>query len=466
MVAVAKSVIDFMPWQKRFFADEARVMVGCVHRQGGKDFTSAAIAVDDALVNHSKWFIVSITQRQADATFEKCAAVAKIFKSILKKQGEITVGEEQFDSYAKEIDHMFRCTARTLYLPGGGSVTALPGRDPDTLAGLTGNVIFTEFGLFPNGGYAHWRVVFPLSTRGFRVIVISTPRGRNTKYYELVSNPETYSVHLQTIEKSVAEGFVLRDNNGNPTTVEEFKKLYGDESGWQREYMCEFTGDLAALISWAKLMSAANADCRCDVLEITNDSGWKDNFFDGLAAEPGRIEWGWDVARTGDVSALLGNVKLPDGKRELRKVVTMQNTSFATQRAIVRMAMKSRPDNVGCGDSTGLGMDSNETLAQEFGANWKPVAFTSQSKREMASAMRTAFDDGSQIIPPLDGKTKFIATDIYAMQVDETGGNLKLVAGTNELLPASHCDVCTAAMLTQLARSLQGASPSISTWSY
>ena len=43
-------------------------------------------------------------------------------------------------------------------------------------AGLTGNIIFTEFGLFPRGGQAHWRVIFPLATRGFMVIVISTPR--------------------------------------------------------------------------------------------------------------------------------------------------------------------------------------------------------------------------------------------------------------------------------------------------
>jgi phage FluMu gp28-like protein len=110
----------------------------------------------------------------------------------------------------------FVCKARELILPNGARVVSLPGRDPDTLAGLTGNVIFTEFGLFPGGGYDHWRVVFPLATRGFKVIVISTPRGKNTKFFELWSDKETYSVHTCDIYQSVEQdGFVLRDNKGD-----------------------------------------------------------------------------------------------------------------------------------------------------------------------------------------------------------------------------------------------------------
>ena len=187
-----KPVIRLYPYQQAFFADDARVQVAIWCRQAGKDFTTACKAVRHAMLTGEAWYIVSLTQRQADATFAKCKMVAEGFRQLLKLQGEIvaTDGDAYLD-WDASIEESFRCVARTLHLPGGGSVTSLPGRNPDMLAGLTGNVIFTEFGLFPNGGYDHWRVVFPLSTRGFRVIVISTPRGKNTKLFELFSDPET-----------------------------------------------------------------------------------------------------------------------------------------------------------------------------------------------------------------------------------------------------------------------------------
>jgi phage FluMu gp28-like protein len=130
------------------------------------------------------WYIVSLTQRQADATFAKCLKVARTFKP---GSSRARMGESDFEARDKWIDQKFVFTAREIVFPNGGRVVSLPGRDPDTLAGLTGNVIFTEFGLFPGGGYDHWGVVFPLTTRGYKVIVISTPRGKNTKFYELWS---------------------------------------------------------------------------------------------------------------------------------------------------------------------------------------------------------------------------------------------------------------------------------------
>ena len=121
--------------------------------------------------------------------------------------GEVTRVRPAMDPQRDgDLGESFEFKARELHLPNGGRVVSLPGRNPDALAGLTGNVIFTELGLFPNGGYEHWRVVFPLTTRGHRVIVISTPRGKNTKFFELVSDPETYSVHTCDIHRSIAEG--------------------------------------------------------------------------------------------------------------------------------------------------------------------------------------------------------------------------------------------------------------------
>jgi len=466
MVAAADSVIDLYAYQQRFFADQARVLVAIWCRQAGKDFATACKAVDHAFRTGQKWFIVSLTQRQADATFEKCQTVATALKGAFKAAGEIVaVDGEEYLEHDAEIDHWFRHRGRTLHLPGGGSVTSLPGRDPDTLAGLTGNVIFTEFGLFPGGGYAHWRVVFPLATRGFKVIVISTPRGKNTKFHELVADPDTYSVHFVDIHRAVAEGMPLRGEDGRPITIDAFRALYGDEVGWRREYLCEFTGDLEALVKWAQLVAAGEAGkgLPFDWLRIENGAGWRSGFFQALRGESDfRPELGWDVARHANLSALWVNLGRRDRPKRLRHLVLMHECSFALQREVIREAMDAAPTAVGCGDATGLGMDSNETLATAYPGRWLEHTFTSAGWREVASLMVTAYGDGAQFIPPAAGETKFITTDIYAMQKESGGAQLKVTATPNPLLDESHCDVGCANGLALKAGLVANAQPFVS----
>jgi len=446
--------ITMDPAQVRLLFDESRVQVVCWHRQKGKDFTAARKAVRDAMKTGQDWFIVSLTQRQADATFDKCKFWARHYEAKLQEYAE------DFTEYDAEFDHTFNFKSRELRLPNGARVISMPGRDPDRLAGFTGNVIFTEFGLFPNGGYNHWRVVFPLTTRGYSVIVISTPRGKDTKFHELVNSPELYSVHFCDIHQSIAEGFVLRDQNGDPTDIETYKALYGDDIGWMREYECKFMGALDALIKWAQLEAAGNAGrgLPFDYLRCQNDSGWRADFFRALSEIPGRPEIGWDVARTGHLSSLWINDGRQDSKR-LRYLVLMQNCTFSLQREIVGAAMASKTVAVGCGDSTGLGMDSNETLAAKYPGRWEPVNFGGKRKSDLGSGLMTAFKDAAQTLPDFagqDNRYKFIATDLYAVQreagSESAGGehgksSLKLVESQNPLMPESHCDIAYSAAL-------------------
>lgn len=463
--AIEKHAGVLDPAQQRFFRDEARVIAVCWHRQKGKDFATAAKAVWHAIQTGQTWHIVSLTQRQADATFEKCKQWAKAYKIIIE-----SVKQVHFNERDVSLDEDFDFRAHELYLPNGGKVVSLPGRNPDTLAGLTGNVIFTEFGLFPNGGYDHWRVVFPLATRGYHVIAISTPRSKATKFFELVNDPETYSVHFCDIHQSIAEGFVLKGADGEPCDLDTFKRLYGDDAGWRREYECQFTGDLEALVRWSVLMAAGELgrDRPFNLLRVTGEAGFDPSFF-AEADEGGRFEMGWDVARRGHLSALWVNEAAPGGShglKHLRYLVLMQDVPFDLQRQIVKAAMDagaSRRGGVGCGDSTGLGMDSNEQLKGLYGDRWEAVDFGGKRKSDLGSTLATTFGDGEQAIPPLDGAYKFIATDIYAIQREERGAGdsrrLRLIENENPLLPESHCDIAYAGSLALRASALVGATP-------
>jgi len=451
---VAPSVYRFDPSQRRLMDDQSRVIIVNWHRQKGKDFTAAAKAIRQALVSKQSWYIVSLTQRQADATFDKCKAAAKSFMELLKIAGttdESSYASEQWD---KELKQGFTFLARTIRLPGGGSVTSLPGRDPDTLAGLTGNVIFTEFGLFPNGGFDHWRVVFPLATRGFQVIVISTPRGKNTKFYELCQNMDgAYSVHFCDIHHSIEhDGFILRDNAGEPTTLENFRKLYGDAAGFQREYECLFTGDAAALIPWAELERAAGLANPDGFIFRRIDGGREirpaEIFRGALAGKS--IALGWDVARRGHLSVIAVNRLVTKHPSRLIAMVAMRDCTFEYMRHVATTIMDTTRQSVGFGDATGLGMESNEVLEKKYRDRWTPYMFTAASKREVASALRTGFSDGMQTLPGMD-EHKFIAADLYAIQADQSGANLLLSETPNPLLEESHCDIAYAIGLARLA---------------
>lgn len=473
MVAEAQKTSSMIQWdreQQVLFNDQSRVMVVNWHRQKGKDFTASGKAIDDAMRTGRDTFIVSITQRQADATFAKCKQFARAYKEALKLTGDWREGEGwDFTEYDKQFDHLFQFKAREIILPNGARVVSLPGRDPDTLAGLTGNVIFTEFGLFPNGGYDHWRVVFPLTTRGYWCLVISTPRGKNTKFYELCSEPELYSYHFCDIYQSIEGGFVLRDQDGKPCDVETFKRLYGDDAGWQREYECQFTGDLSALFTLSMLQEAQElSQFPFDWMKMESDRGFDGDYFpslqrklDGLTGAY-RVELGWDVARHGDLSSLWINLKRPGSCRTPLGLVTMKGRPFDQQRKVVCDAMSLKSDKgrsaVGCGDATGLGMDSNETLQKKYRSRWEPVTFSQSTKREMASLGRTAFDDLDQALPS-SHDAKPILMDLYAMQVEPTGSgdNIKIVEGTNPMLPDSHCDIAWSLLLARKAGTIRNA---------
>jgi phage FluMu gp28-like protein len=465
-----KPIITLRPSQGEFFAADAYIQAMIACRQWGKDFTTACKSVRHAIRTGQPWYIISTTQRQADETFKKCQWVAEIYREFFARLGDArTVDGEPYLDIDPETAARFTHRARTLHFPGvegatGGSVTSLPGRNPDTIAGYTGNVILTEFALFPRGGYDHWRVIFPVTTGGYRVIIITTPRGKNTKAYEVVHKPSAGAwVRTCDVYQGVAEGMPLYTEGGEPRTLEEFRAQYGDPVGWKRDYELEWTGDLEALLKWAQLAAAGQlADGQVRFLRIVRDAGWQSGFFADLKDSAGRPEMGWDVARHKDLSVLWVNVAAPGKPRRLSHLAIMHDSSFGLQRTVIREAMDSTRKAVGCGDATGLGMDSNETLSRLYGARWVGHTFTVAGKREIGSLLRTAFDDADQAIPDADGEHRRVALDLYAVQREGDGDQLKLIEGDNPDEPDSHCDIAYAGGLARKAATIRVATPYVS----
>ena len=468
-----KPVVTFDPAQRRAFLDKSQTLVLNWHRQKGKDFWAAGVAADDAFARGSEWFIISLTQRQADATFRKVRAFARAIERIT---GILCPCRDTLmEQTDPETNQKFVFKAREIVFPTGGRIVSLPGRDPDTLAGLTGNVIFTEFALFPKGGYPHWEVIFPLTTRGFRILIISTPRGKTTKYYELTTDPSA-SYHRTTIWESVAEGWspIPGEPDWTEADVEDLRKRYGSTK-FTREYECEFTGDLDALIRWTLLEQAAALSLgrpfftrtftdAIDADGAAQVAAWART----LAASGRRVELGWDPARSRDLGSTAGNVASDAGAgpRHLGLVCLYRNVPLFEQRDLHRRVMRDDPRHVGAGDATGLGQQSNEELQVEFRhrqtpgdglpiSRWEPVPFTGPRKSAMASNALVRFQAGAQTLPPVVGDYAWVAADVYGIQSEEgDDGRLALDEAGNPHLADSHNDVGWSIFLSQYAGGL------------
>lgn len=450
--------IRLADYQMDAILEDARICVLCWCRQAGKDFTASLKAVLDAIETGQSWYIVSLTQRQAMATAKKAQMHVK---AILGALVGIGVSEEWVGNV--------RITSYGVKLPNGAEIVALPGRDPDALAGLTGNVIFTEMALFPDNGEKHWKVVFPLATRGYKVWCISTPRGPETKFSELRRNAQgMYAVHNVTIHDAVAGGMELRDEDGNATTPEDLRRLYNDEAGWSREYLCIEGDDHDALIPWTDINDCGetyeipwieiSATPQSTIDDLTEQfDAPNETFFADVAEQfQGSPAVGWDIAVSGDFSVVVLGEKMANDLY-LRAVVIMHGVEdFDYQEEVVTRAMETGA--VGEGDASGLGREACQRIGKRFGEHaWGEIVFTTAVKTPLFTQLRSEMQARRLHYP---ANSDLIRYDLHALgkQGMGVGGKiLRVETNRNTLDRRSHCDIATAiALMTDAAQAADG----------
>ncbi len=178
-----ESLITLHPYQRRWLADRSRFKAAMVTRQGGKTKYMAAIeVVEDCLEaeargERSRWIWLSRGERQAkEAMEEGLKPLCKIYGAAV----------EALD-YVWEADSRLRYKATEIVFRKCGSrVTALPS-NPDTARGFTANVVLDEFAIHQDSRRI-WAALFPvISRKGLKLRVLSTPNGRNNKFYEIMT---------------------------------------------------------------------------------------------------------------------------------------------------------------------------------------------------------------------------------------------------------------------------------------
>jgi phage FluMu gp28-like protein len=448
MNGLLQSPLDvLLSYQRRWFFDRARFKAGCWSRQTGKDFSTAAEATaecnflldeitgEPVALREKKdaitYMIAAPSERQSIESLGKCRDWSTAW--------DVTIADLQEDRDAPGT----LLKSATITFANGSRIIAVPGR-PDTVRGMSANLILTEFAFFDDPD-ATWKAVLPSIINPLRggekkVRIISTPNGKTgqgARFFKIVDenflNPkpgrkQSWSVHKVTIEDAVAAGL--------PVDIEELREAMDDPEAFAQECMCEFLDGSSVLLPYDLIALAETPEA---------DLAAPGDYF--TPANRKALYCGVDFGRVSDPTVCWTLERL--GTQLItREVLVLRNTDTPAQQAILRSRIATAQRT--CFDYTGPGIGLGDYLAKDLG-KYDPdhhefgkielFTFTAGSKRLLFPRLRKAFEAPTTLRIPVDVNVR---EDLHAMQQVIRNGEYTYSAPRTA---EGHSDRCTALAL-------------------
>ena len=416
-----------LPYQRAWYEDGSRFLVGRWGRQTGKSFSTAAIVAAAMIAQaNTMWMIAAPSERQSHEALEKVKQWLAAF-------------ECAFADELEELDGIDG-KAGVVRLTNGSRCIAVPGK-PDTVRGMSANVWLDEFAFFEDPD-ATWKAILPSITNPLRggekrVILTSTPNGkagRGKRFYDICSSAAASSFGVTSMRWSHYH-IPLRSAiaDGLPVDYETLAAAIGDPLAVRQELDAEFVDTQSQLLPTEIILRAESEEATLrPAAEVF--SGGRD------------LRVGVDVGRVSDPTVIWTAERLGD-VLYTREVLVLVGMSHADQLSIIRarVAAASRC----CMDYTGMGIGMGDMLVREFG-EYKPEAhrfgrvelctFSASFKREIFPKLREAME-GCRLRIPTNAELR---TDLSAMQQVCSGGQFSYEAPRTK---DGHSDRCTAAAL-------------------
>ncbi|MDE7371376.1 MAG: terminase family protein [Desulfovibrio sp.] len=409
-------------YQKRWLDDTARFKIGMFSRQSGKTYTTTLEIAEDIIraeleKRRVRWVILSRGERQArEAMDEGLKVHLRAFGAAF----------EAFETDFRLSDAT-SCKSLEVTMKHGSRVTALPA-NADTARGFSANVFLDEFA-FHADSRKIWAALFPVISRpGLRLRVVSTPNGKNNKFFDLMTGKDAvWSRHTVDIYQAVADGL--------PRDIEELREGCGDADAWAQEYELQWQDEASAWLPY-------------DLITACEHEGA--GLPDGYSGGP--VYVGVDIGRRHDLFVIwvleaVGDVLWT------RELIARKGATFAEQGAllddvfaryrVLRVAM----------DQTGMGeMPVEETQRRHGTSRVEGVLFTAANKLALATLGKQAFEDRRLRIPL--GETALRA-DLHKLQkVSGPTGTPRFVADSDA---GGHADRTWALFLAVSAASTPAA---------
>lgn len=359
------SALELYGYQQAWLKDFSRFKIGMFARQTGKTFCSTLELVNDCLDAETqggrrRWVILSRGERQAKEAMDE---------GVKRHLNAYQAGFESLD-YQWEGSYK----ALEVALPNGSRITALPA-NPDTARGFSASVFLDEFA-FHKDSREIWKALFPvISKPGLKLRVVSTPNGKDNKFYELMTSDDgAWSRHQCDIYRAVAEGL--------PRDVDELRNALNDPDAWAQEFELQWLDEASAWLSYDLIASCEH-----------EHAGDPQRYSHGLCYV------GMDIGRRRDLT-VIWVVEDVQGVLWTREVVSLRRASFAEQQAELHRIMTQYRVGRVCMDQTGMGEVLVEQAKRQYGEyQVEGLLFSGAVKQDLATVLKAKFEDRRLQLP-------------------------------------------------------------------
>ena len=391
--------------------DPARFKIWLKARQIGGSLAAAFEIVRDAITTGGDWVILSAGERQALEFMNKVIQIASIF----------------CDAMTARLGTEYRPEAQKsqLKFPNGARIIALPA-NPATARGYSANLVLDEFA-FHQDPDEIWRAVFPIISNplkgALKLRVISTPAGRNNKYYDLWEHAPNFSRHKTTVHDAVAHGLALN--------LDELRANLGDPDGWAQEFECQFMEHSSQVFTLDLVTGCESSDASLD--------SPPDAFSTDRQPRPA-LFLGIDIGRKRDLTVAWTLERIYGGSLVTREVLVLDRLPFPEQEAILLPRVLAATFTAI--DATGIGGPVSEHLAGTLDeTRFEGVTFSADRKRELFERLKKLMQARGLALPAASE----IRDDLASVQriVSPAGGIRYTAARTAD----GHADRSTALAL-------------------
>ncbi len=371
MVLPKQPPVPLLPYQVAVMKDESRFICALMSRQIGKTFVFTLKIVRDvfkeiASGRKARWVILSRGEAQAKDALEKCKLHARAFSSTMD------IVESEYDWRPQGQETIYKVSE--IIFGNGSRITALPA-NPDTARGFSGNVYLDEFA-FHADSLKIWKAVFPIVTRGFKLLISSSANGKGNKFYDIWQRSKIFSKHFCDLNEAIDQGC--------PLDAQEIKDALLDDDAFEQEYLCQFLDEAHAYLPYTLIEG-----CEHD------DAGLPENY------QGGSVFIGVDIARRRDLFVVIAWERIGD-VMWCREISAHRNISFKEQELVLAGFFQRYQVVRCCIDQTGMGEAPVEAAKEKFGDQVEGVLMTMDSKFKLASAAKKRFEDKLLRIPKSD----------------------------------------------------------------
>ncbi len=383
------------------------------------------------------WVFLSAGERQSKALMNKAKMHARA----------MDIGFEELESEFKAKDGTVY-NVLEIHWNNESWIFGLPA-NPDTARGYSANLLLDEFALHRDSKEI-WAALFPTVTRGYKIQILSTFKGKENKFFDLFETAPTlqkfngthceymgerggWSKHFVSIGDAIEMGLDLKDEDGQPIEMDDLKLSLNDDDIWAEEFELDARDEAGVFLSHETISSVTNS-------QLIVKPAWIDDLFLSASRShahfkktsgqhlplplhlhekmnlPEKMYVGYDVARHRDLAVIWIDA-LIGGKLRSHAIIDMLKTPFHMQRVIMHTILKWAGLRRACIDKTGIGEDIAESCIDLVGSKAEAIDFTTANKEILAIGLKTNFQNQMSEIP----ENSVIRRSLHSVKKSSTG---------------------------------------------